>query len=298
MVKTIFLIFIFLITVCSGASAETKKKQNENDHQSRSSESKVKIVYLDMLNELHEMSKSIDIYSDQATAATDGSFRNLKKIRNSSLFLLPKLQSGDLSTGLPAFIDNPKVRMEDVTRLWEDVGANIDTILLAEGTIKMLREYFDALNETIPVLLREFYNIIRNYPDTTVAGVNQKNNIINQLPQNFRTKENFKKIFANTRLTEFDIETLNNDVSQIGKVLVAMINGNSRMNIEKVRDSKVQHKLAQVNELFATIAELVNRIKKETQTLSGVKIAVNNISSIDGQFEDSITAVIENYKKQ
>jgi len=62
-------------------------------------------------------------------------------------------------------------------------------------------------------------------------------------------------------------ERFGRDAALFGRVLDAMLNGNRKMNIKRVRDPDARDKLAEVADSFETVHELVGRILEQTPTL-------------------------------
>ena len=106
--------------------------------------------YISLAGEQRVLSQSIVKDAVEASSATVEAFKNLKQGRNTFESISQKLTVGNDETGLPPPPESIQEDLVAVTNQWKEFKQNADTILEAEGTIRMLSEFVGAVNETCP----------------------------------------------------------------------------------------------------------------------------------------------------
>ena len=110
--------------------------------------------YINLTGEERVLSQSIVKDAVEASSANVEAFKQLKLTRNMFEQNLNFLRDGNPETGLPPSPESVAEQLDAVSKLWNEFGTNADTILQAEGTIRMLSEFVGAVNETMPPCLR------------------------------------------------------------------------------------------------------------------------------------------------
>ena len=109
--------------------------------------------YISMSGEERVLSQSIVKDAVEASSANVEAFKQLKQSRNKFELILSRMREGDPDLDLPPAPEAVAEPLQKVTALWNEFKGNADTILEAEGTIRMLSEFVGAVNETMPTLL-------------------------------------------------------------------------------------------------------------------------------------------------
>lgn len=222
--------------------------------------------YISLAGEQRVLSQSIVKNAAESSSATVSAFRLLKQSRNEFEKNLNLLRDGNPETGLPASPQNAQESLAAVEALWKNFGKNADTILRAEGTIRMLSEFVGAVNETMPNLLALSDEVVSLMIETG-ASSSQVYIASRQLMLVPRISVNANKVLAGGSGSSAAAERFGRDAALFGRVLDGMIKGNRKMNVRRVSDPDAREKLKEVAEQFETVRELVGRILEQTPAL-------------------------------
>ena len=232
--------------------------------------------YINLTGELRVLSQSIVKDAVEASSANVEAFKRLKQVRNMFEQNLNLLRDGNPETGLPPSPEAVKVELDAVSTLWGEFGSAGDTILQAEGTIRMLSEFVGAVNETMPTLLAVSDEVVSIMIESG-ANASQVYVASRQLMLIPRISVNANKVLQGGQGAASAADRFGRDAALFERVLDAMIKGNSKMNINRVRDPDARDKLAEVAELFETVHDLVGRILDQTPALFEAQNASNNM---------------------
>jgi len=250
--------------------------------------------YINITGELRVLSQSIVKDAVESSSANVEAFKQLKLTRNLFEQNLNYLRDGDSEKGLPASPDNVSEQLDAVSKLWNEFGTNADTILQAEGTIRMLSEFVGAVNETMPTLLAVSDEVVSIMIESG-ANASQVYVASRQLMLIPRISVNANKVLQGGQGAASAADRFGRDAALFGRVLDAMIKGNKKMNIRRVRDPDARDKLAEVSELFETVHDLVGRILDQTPTLFEAQNASNNMVLKSKQLLDLTTNLMNAY---
>ncbi len=232
--------------------------------------------YISLAGEQRVLSQSIVKDAVEASSANVEAFKNLKQGRNAFESILHKLTMGNEDTGLPSAPESIQADLMEVTKQWNEFKQNSDTILEAEGTIRMLSEFVGAVNETMPTLLAVSDEVVSIMIESG-ANASQVYVAARQLMLIPRISVNANKVLQGGQGAASAADRFGRDAALFGRVLDAMLKGNRKMNIQRVRDPDARDKLAEVSELFETVHDLVGRILDQTPTLFEAQKASNNM---------------------
>lgn len=232
--------------------------------------------YISLAGEQRVLSQSIVKDAVEASSANVEAFKNLKQARNAFKDSLQKLTAGNPDSGLPGAPETVSADLMEVTKQWKEFEQNADTILEAEGTIRMLSEFVGAVNETMPTLLAVSDEVVSIMIESG-ANASQVYVAARQLMLIPRISVNANKVLQGGQGAASAADRFGRDAALFGRVLDAMLKGNRKMNIQRVRDPDARDKLAEVSELFETVHDLVGRILDQTPTLFEAQKASNNM---------------------
>lgn len=250
--------------------------------------------YISLAGESRVLSQSIVKDAVEASSANVEAFKLLKQTRNGFEQNLNKLHEGNSETGLPPSPGIVDESLSEVTTLWNEYRANADTILQAEGTIRMLSEFVGAVNETMPTLLAVSDEVVSIMIESG-ANASQVYVASRQLMLIPRISVNANKVLQGGQGAASAADRFGRDAALFGRVLNAMIKGNRKMNIRRVRDPDARDKLSEVNQLFETVHDLVGRILDQTPTLFEAQKASNNMVSKSGDLLAVTTSLMNAY---
>ena len=222
--------------------------------------------YIGLAGEQRVLSQSIVKNAVESASATVSAFRFLKQASDQFENNLNLLREGNKETGLPSSPATAQENLTAVESLWKVFGKNADTVLRAEGTIRMLSEFVGAVNEAMPNLLALSDEVVSLMIET---GANSSQIYIasRQLMLVPRISVNANKVLAGGEGSSEAGERFGRDAALFGRVLNGMLKGNRRMNIRQVTDPDAREKLKEVAEQFETVHELVGRILEQTPAL-------------------------------
>ena len=232
--------------------------------------------YISLAGEQRVLSQSIVKNAAESSSATVSAFRLLKQTRNQFENNLNLLRDGNPETGLPPSPEEAQKSLAAVEKLWKTFGKNADTILHAEGTIRMLSEFVGAVNEAMPNLLALSDEVVSLMIETG-ASANQVYIASRQLMLVPRISVNANKVLAGGADAPAAAERFGRDAALFGRVLDGMLKGNRRMNIKRVSEPDAREKLKEVSAQFDTVHELVGRILEQTPTLFDAQKAAANM---------------------
>ncbi len=250
--------------------------------------------YISMSGEARVLSQSIVKDAVEASSANVEAFKQLKATRNKFELILSKMREGNPDIDLPAAPEAVAEPLQKVTTLWNEFKGNSDTILEAEGTIRMLSEFVGAVNETMPTLLAVSDEVVSIMIESG-ANASQVYVASRQLMLIPRISVNANKVLQGGAGAASAADRFGRDAALFGRVLQAMIKGNRKMNIQRVRDPDARDKLAEVNELFETIHDLVGRILDQTPTLFEAQKASSNMVQKSQTLLDVTTKLMNSY---
>jgi len=252
--------------------------------------------YISLAGEQRVLSQSIVKNAVESSSATVSAFRLLKQTRNQFENNLNLLRDGNPETGLPPSPANAQEDLAAVEVLWKVFGKNADTVLRAEGTIRMLSEFVGAVNETMPNLLALSDEVVSLMIET---GANSSQVYIasRQLMLVPRISVNANKVLAGGEGAAAAAERFGRDAALFGRVLDGMLKGDRRMNIRRVSDPDAREKLKEVVEQFETVHELVGRILEQTPALFEVQKASNDMTAKSEALLNATTELRNTYTR-
>lgn len=250
--------------------------------------------YINLSGEQRVLSQSIVKDAVEASSANVEAFKQLKLTRNMFEQNLNFLRDGNPDSGLPPSPESVTEQLDAVSKLWNEFGTNADTILQAEGTIRMLSEFVGAVNETMPTLLAVSDEVVSIMIESG-ANASQVYVASRQLMLIPRISVNANKVLQGGQGAASAADRFGRDAALFGRVLDAMIKGNKKMNIRRVRDPDARDKLAEVAELFETVHDLVGRILDQTPTLFEAQNASNNMVIKSKDLLNVSTALMDSF---
>ncbi len=252
--------------------------------------------YISLAGEQRVLSQSIVKNAVEASSARVSAFRLLEQTRNEFENNLNLLREGNPETGLPPSPVTAQDNLAAVETLWKVFGKNADTVLRAEGTIRMLSEFVGAVNETMPNLLALSDEVVSLMIET---GANSSQVYIasRQLMLVPRISVNANKVLAGGTGSSAAAERFGRDAALFGRVLDGMLKGNRKMNIRRVSDPDAREKLKEVAEQFETVHELVGRILEQTPALFKAQKASSDMAAKSEALLNATTELRNTYTR-
>lgn len=232
--------------------------------------------YISLAGEQRVLSQGIVKNAVESASANVTAFKLLRQTRDQFENNLNLLHDGNPETGTPGAPEDMQATLMAVDALWKDFGKNADTVLRAEGTIRMLSEFVAAINESMPDLLALSDEVVSLMIE---AGANASQIYIasRQLMLVPRISVNANKVLQGGVGSSAAAERFGRDAALFGRVLTGMLKGDRKMNVRRVRDPDARDKLKEVSQQFETVHELVGRILEQTPALFDAQKASTNM---------------------
>ena len=251
--------------------------------------------YISLAGEQRVLSQSLVKNAVESSSAKVEAFKQLKLARISFENILNTLVNGKPETGLPPSPEVSQVTLAELDVLWTGFAKDADTVLGAEGVIRMLSEFVGAINEAMPDLLALSDEVVSIMIDSG-SSANQVYVASRQLMLVPRISVNANKILQGGEGSKAAAQRFGRDAALFGRVLEAMLKGNRRMNIKRVRDPDAREKLTEVVKQFDTVHELVGRVLEQTPTLFKTQKASVAMAKQSENLLAMTTTLMEGYR--
>ncbi|MDG9926473.1 MULTISPECIES: methyl-accepting chemotaxis protein [Pseudomonas] len=252
--------------------------------------------YISHAGELRVLSQRIAKNATEAAAGKAEAFPLLKEARRDFEERWGFLTSGSEESGLPPAPESVKPKMDEVQKDWDVLRQNADAILQSEQTVLSLHQVAATLAETIPQLQVEYEEVVdillQSGAPAAQVSVAQRQSLLAE-----RILGSVNKVLAGDDDSVQAADMFGRDASLFGRVLKAMIEGNSAMEISAVTDQDALERLAEISELFQFVSGSVDEILETSPELFQVRESANTIftgsqtlldktSGLAGEFED------------
>lgn len=232
--------------------------------------------YISLAGEQRVLSQGIVKNASEAASANVTAFKLLRQTRDQFENNLNLLRSGNPETGTPGAPEEIQTSLMAVDTLWAEFGKNADTVLNAEGTIRMLSEFVGAINEAMPNLLALSDEVVSLMIESG-ASASQIYIASRQLMLVPRISVNANKVLQGGVGSSAAAEHFGRDAALFGRVLTGMLNGDRKMNVSRVTYPDARDKLKEVTEQFEIVQELVSRVLEQTPALFAAQKASTNM---------------------
>ncbi|WXL25349.1 methyl-accepting chemotaxis protein [Ectopseudomonas mendocina] len=251
--------------------------------------------YIGHAGELRVLSQRIAKNSTEAAAGKPEAFKLLREARNDFMVRWGALTDGDNESGVPAAPASLKGEMDAVQQDWDVLRQNTDAILANEQTVLSLHQVAATLAETIPQLQVEYEEVVdilldSGAPSAQVA-VAQRQSLLAE-----RILGSVNKVLAGDEDSVQAADTFGRDASLFGRVLSAMIEGNTAMEIAKVTDAEARERLAEISELFEFVSGSVDEILETSPELFQVRESANIIFTVSQTLLDKASTLAQGFE--
>ncbi|WP_278958939.1 methyl-accepting chemotaxis protein [Aquipseudomonas alcaligenes] len=232
--------------------------------------------YISHAGELRVLSQRIAKNATEAATGKAEAFPLLKEARRDFEERWGFLTKGNEASGLPAAPESVKAQMDEVQKDWDVLRQNADAILQSEQTVLSLHQVAATLAETIPQLQVEYEEVVdillQSGAPAAQVSVAQRQSLLAE-----RILGSVNKVLAGDQDSVQAADMFGRDASLFGRVLKAMIEGNSAMEISKVTDEDALERLAEISELFQFVSGSVDEILETSPELFQVRESANTI---------------------
>ncbi len=246
--------------------------------------------YLALASDMRVFLHQISTSSREATAGEASAFVTLKKATERFEYTYQTLRNGnDKLPGVGTMLDE---ELTEMGKLWSSVKENSETIVSNRDRILFLHDVAKTLNESIPELQRE-YNIVVDVMLERGVDSDQVVYAQKQLLLAERIARNVDKMLSGSAEAQDASNQFNLDASIFGGVLNGMLDGNSKLGIQRVSDSKARASLKRIDKLFDFVSGSVDDIFKASPDLLSARNAANGILNSSPKILDQTNVVAE-----
>lgn len=279
-----FIGIIFVALVAMVAVLVIVNDQNEDDKN-----------YLHNLQEMRVLSLRMVKYAAEASTAKVEAFALLKSTKEEFGTVITNLRKGDTDNRTPPLPRETEQELQSLEGRWGDFNKNVDIVLAAEGTIRILKEFARAINDVMPSLVKSSEEaareMVKRGADANTVFVSSRQLLLSQ-----RIEASINKLLQGGEAAAQATDQFGRDAASFSRVLEGMLNGDRELDIRRVIDPDIRNKLAEVSNLFRTSKELVARILERSAELFKAQDAANKIFSISDGLIGDIDLLFERYK--
>lgn len=253
--------------------------------------------YVELTSEQQVLSQRIAKYAFEAATGNKEAFNKLKEGRDRFQTNLNLLKNGNPDTGLPASEEEANKELSSVESKWVDFRGNIDSILNGQRSILAVGDNARTLNEVIPQVLADT-DVVAKILVKKKAPAEQIYKASLQLMLGQRIANNVNQLLKGGEGSIAAAESFERDITTFSNVLIGMIKGDRKRNINQIRDPEALQKLEEISEYFSAVGDIVEVIMKESSAVFEVQEATSQIVSNSDQLIDSSTALKLLYSEQ
>ncbi len=227
--------------------------------------------------DLRVLSQQIAKNASEASQGTEEAFQQLTASTKEFEAKFNHLDRGDDSQGLPASptqIKNNQVK--NVGDKWNDLNANADIVAKGQDTVVGLYQISEELSAAIPQMQFLSQNVQDILLDSQAAP-EQVMYATRQALYAERILRSFQKVLAGGEDASMSAENFGHDVDVFGEVITGMLEGDTMLEIDRVRNAEAREQLDQISVLYSSVKENVDYVIRSTDELFKVHEASDEI---------------------
>jgi len=212
----------------------------------------------------------------EAASGNLDAFVELGNARTKIATAMSKLQVGSVTTELPPTPDAVSLPMTQLSQTWDRMSNNATNILNGKKLILDLASARNIVQENIPGIQKNTDAAIRALTQSG-APTNQVVFASRQLVLADRILRRVSEVLQGGGNAIVAARSLRKEQEQFEQVLTALLQGNKRLGITRVRNTQALRALGQVKALFETIQPQIGAILDSSSALFEVRRAADNI---------------------
>lgn len=212
----------------------------------------------------------------EAASGNLAAFAELDTSRSSIVEAMKKLRLGSAPEGLPPMPDSVSSQMLQLSGTWERIDYNANSILGRQNLIIDLATASGIIQENIPGIQKNTDASIRALTQSG-APTNQIVFASRQLVLADRILRRVSEVLRGGSNAVGAADNLSTDKELFERVLFALLNGDSKLGISKVRNAQALVALAEVNNLYEIIQPQIDIILNSSNDLFTVRGAADEI---------------------
>ena len=236
-------------------------------------------TYSSIVLEQQVISQQIAINALGVASRNSSAFVQLAENRNRFINSLRSLEEGDSSQNIPPLPREFASTLANLQATWESYDNNINTLVGAEVPIETVNEYGILINESLPQLGRLFDGIIKDLVKAKAPGEDTEV-AVRQLILIQGLEHSMQQILTGGENVMAAAEQFSSESEKIEVQLIAMLQGNSALGINKFEGQAVIAKLVRFADLFSVVKNNVTEILNNSPQLLKVHEAALKIQSL------------------
>jgi len=251
--------------------------------------------YIRHAGELRVLSQEIAKNANEAASGKAEAFAGLAKATEEFERRWGYLKQGDPSEGMPSSPAQVKSDMGSVQAVWEQVQVDAKQILASKESVLALHQVAEALSETVPQLQTEYDDaiaiLLENNTSASQIAIAQRQSWLAE-----RIARNVNIILRGGENAVLAADAFELDATEFSRVYQGMLKGDSTLNVERVRNTKVLKIFENISGQFQVVRDSVDRIIESSPELFQVREAANTISSNSKELLNKTSALAERFQ--
>lgn len=251
--------------------------------------------YIRHAGELRVLSQEIAKNANEAASGKAEAFAGLEKATSEFTRRWGYLKNGDSREGLPSSPALVKNDMNSVQAIWEQVQVDAKQILDSQESVLALHQVAESLSETVPRLQTEYDDaiaiLLANKTAASQIAIAQRQSWLAE-----RIARNVNVILEGGDDAVLAADAFELDATEFSRVYAGMLKGDARLNIQRVRNSRVLKIFANITDQFQVVRDSADRIIESSPKLFQVREASNTISSNSKELLNKTSALAERFQ--
>ena len=248
-------------------------------------------LYITIASEQQVISQQIVVNALDAAAGHDEAFALLTENRNRFLGTLDKFDNGDPAQNLSALPEDLSVEFSNLKAFWNDFDKDIETVVAARDSIGTVNDYVLQINESLPELIALSDRVVTELVN---FGAPRKNIALaaRQVILIRGIEHSLNQILTDGEVVMTAADRFANDSSQVEMQLLAMLEGNPSLGVEKFTGTAVVSNLLQFADLYSVVRKNVREILDNSAQIFKVHEATININALSPMLLSSSSELI------
>jgi len=233
-------------------------------------------AWISLATDAQVTSQQLAKSAGEAASGNLEAFVELGNARTKIATAISKLRVGSVPTEIPPAPATVGLPMTKLGQTWDRMSDNATNILDGEKLILELASARNIVQDNIPG--------IQKFTDATIRALTQSgaptNQVVfasRQLVLADRILRRVSEVLQGSSNAVIAASSLRKEQEQFGQVLTALLRGNNRLGVTRVRNTQALRSLGQVKELLETIQPEINAILDSSGDLFKVRGAADDL---------------------
>jgi twitching motility protein PilJ len=243
------------------------------------------------------LSQRLAKFGLSAARGDAGAFVALRQSKDRFQASMDMLLNGSKTERLPPSPQEVDTDLRQAENAWLELRELADKILSSEQSIAGIRVLINATTAKIPNLQEASDTIVQQF--LSVEAKTSRDQIYTatlQLMLSQRIANNLQKLLTGGGETLIAIDQFRQDTDRFGQVLAAMLDGNSKMGIERVNDLDGRMTLKEMTSIFDEISDASTQLVKLVPEMLPALDAATNLSEVSDRTNTALTKLLEAYR--